>query len=67
VQKELDVLGSSDATTEDFGAVIYLLRDGAFPVDAAITRVVPFDAAGEALRAWDAEPGAVTRTHVELG
>ena len=32
----------------------------------AVTRVVPLDAAGDAPRAWDADPGAVTRTHVEV-
>jgi threonine dehydrogenase-like Zn-dependent dehydrogenase len=67
VKKELDVLGSRNATPEDFRAVAALLRDGRFPAAEAVTRVVPLEAAGEALREWDADPGAVTRIHVELG
>jgi threonine dehydrogenase-like Zn-dependent dehydrogenase len=66
VRKELDVLGSRNATADDFRSVVALLRDGRFPVADAVTRVVPLDAAGDALRAWDAEPGAVTRIHVEI-
>jgi threonine dehydrogenase-like Zn-dependent dehydrogenase len=67
VRKELDVLGSRNATAADFREVIDLLRAGGFPVADAVTRVVPLDAAGDALRAWDADPGAVTRIHVEIG
>jgi L-galactonate 5-dehydrogenase len=66
VRKELDVLGSRNATADDFRGVIAMLRDGRFPVADAVTRVVPLDAAGDALAAWDADPGAVTRIHVEI-
>jgi 2-desacetyl-2-hydroxyethyl bacteriochlorophyllide A dehydrogenase len=66
VKKELDILGSRNATLEDFRAVIRMLERGAFPVNDAVTRVVPFEEAGEALRAWAADPRAVTRIHVDL-
>lgn len=67
VRKELDILGSRNATRDDFEAVIEMLAKGEFPAGAAVTRVVAFDEAGEALRAWSADPGAVTRIHVEVG
>lgn len=66
VKKELDILGSRNATATDFRSVIDLLRAGAFPADAAVTRVVQLEEAGEALREWSADPGAVTRIHVNL-
>ncbi|AHG93295.1 Alcohol dehydrogenase zinc-binding domain protein (plasmid) [Gemmatirosa kalamazoonensis] len=66
VRKELDVLGARNATADDFRAVVALLREGSFPVADAVTRVVPLAAAADALRAWDADPGAVTRIHVDL-
>jgi len=66
VRKELDVLGSRNATAGDFRAVIDVLRTGRFPVAHAVTRVVTLDEAGDALRAWDEDPGAVTRIHVDL-
>jgi 2-desacetyl-2-hydroxyethyl bacteriochlorophyllide A dehydrogenase len=66
VRKELDVLGARNATADDFRDVMALLADGHFPVADAVTRVVPLAAAGDALRAWDADPGAVTRVQVEV-
>ena len=66
VKKELDILGSRNATPADFEAVIDLLRTGAFPTAAAVTRVVTLEDAGEALREWSADPGPVTRIHVNL-
>jgi L-galactonate 5-dehydrogenase len=67
VKKELDILGSRNATPADFEAVIRMLGDGAFPAEGAVTRVVPLVDAGRALEAWAGDPGAVTRIHVELG
>lgn len=66
VKKELDILGSRNATAADFRAVIALLRAGRFPADQAVTRVVRLEDAGEALREWSADPGPVTRIHVDL-
>lgn len=64
VQKELDILGSRNATPADFHAVIELLRGGRFPIDAFITQEVPFADADKALHAWAADPSVVTKIHV---
>ena len=66
VRKELDILGARNATADDFRGVLSLLHARLFPVDDAVTRIVALDAAADALRDWDADPGAVTRIHVDL-
>ncbi|MEO8562487.1 MAG: zinc-binding alcohol dehydrogenase family protein [bacterium] len=66
VKKELDILGSRNATADDFRAVMEMLRGGGFPVDGAVTRVVGLDDAGGALRDWSARPATITRIHVDL-
>jgi L-galactonate 5-dehydrogenase len=66
VKKELDIHGSRNADADDFRAVIELLRGGGFPAGRAVSQVVRLEEAGEALREWSAEPGAVTRIHVSL-
>ena len=66
VKKELDIMGSRNATAADFVAVIEMLRDGAFPVADAVTRVVSLDDAGDALHDWSRDPSAITRIHVDL-
>lgn len=67
VRKELDILGSRNATAEDFTTVIQLLDDGRFPVDQAVTRTVALEDAAEALQSWHVAPDRVTRIHVQLG
>lgn len=64
VHKELDILGSRNATHADFEAVINLVRSGVFPMDAFITQEVPFADADQALHAWAADPSRVTKIHV---
>ncbi len=66
VMKELDILGSRNSTPEDFRDVVTMLASGRYPIDETITRTVPFAEAGEALAAWSANPGAITKIHVEL-
>ena len=66
VKKELDILGSRNATADDFAAVIELLRAGQFPSDGVVTRIVDLEEAGHALREWDADTSSVTRIHVNL-
>jgi 2-desacetyl-2-hydroxyethyl bacteriochlorophyllide A dehydrogenase len=56
VQKELDVLGSRNAQPEDFRAVITLLEAQRFPVDRAVSLIVPFEKAPDALRSWSENP-----------
>lgn len=65
VQKELDILGSRNATPADFAAAGAWLAADATRVDALVSRVVPFGEAEAALAAWDAEPGAVTKILVD--
>ena len=66
VQKELDIMGSRNATAEDFDGVIEMLQRGRFPVDETITTVVPLEQAGEALKAWDSTPAAFTKILIDI-
>jgi threonine dehydrogenase-like Zn-dependent dehydrogenase len=66
VQKEIDILGSRNATPEDFETVIAMLERGEFPVDAAIGSVVSLENAGEALRAWSENPFSFRKIQVEI-
>lgn len=66
VMKELDILGSRNASPEDFQAVIHAFEAGRIPADKIITRTVPFDGAGAAMAEWHARPGAVTKVHISL-
>ena len=50
VQKELDILGSRNATPEDFRQVIRMLEAGGFPVDDAVSAVVPMENARRCFR-----------------
>jgi threonine dehydrogenase-like Zn-dependent dehydrogenase len=52
VQKELDIVGSRNAQPADFEAVIKLLEAQTFPVDQAVSLVVPLEQAADALRSW---------------
>ncbi len=66
VQKEMDILGSRNATAEDFRAVISYLERGTFPMDRMVTeRVKPGDAAG-AVQAWADAPGKVMKLLLDL-
>ena len=67
VMKELDIMGSRNATAEDFRGVIAYLEAGRFPVDAVISHVVPFAEAGAALDMWANNPSTVTKIVVDLG
>lgn len=66
VQKELDIMGSRNATAEDFAAVIALLEKGEFPLEETVSRVVTLDGVEQALRDWDRDPAAVRKVLVEL-
>jgi 2-desacetyl-2-hydroxyethyl bacteriochlorophyllide A dehydrogenase len=67
VMKEIDIMGSRNATPDDFRGVISYLEAGRFPVDAVITQVVPFPDAGAALEMWAKNPRTVTKIVVDLG
>ncbi|HEY3393207.1 MAG TPA: zinc-binding alcohol dehydrogenase family protein [Lacipirellulaceae bacterium] len=66
VQRELDIMGSRNALSDDFRDVIAYLEQGTFPVSDVVTHVVPFQQAGEALAAWSATPAEFTKIHVEI-
>ena len=66
VQKELDVLGSRNAQPEDFHAVIKLLEAQMFPVDLAVSMVVPLEEAAGALRSWAENPSRFKKIMVSL-
>ena len=66
VQKELDVLGSRNARPEDFYAVIKLLEVRRFPVDQAVSQIVPLDESPGALRSWSENPSQFRKIMVRL-
>ena len=67
VQKELDVLGSRNALPEDFREVIQMLEAGRFPVEDAVSAVVPMDEAARMLGEWSAAPAKFTKIMVAIG
>jgi len=66
VQKELDILGSRNATPDDFSQVIGYLEKGTFPTDRLLSRVAPAASAGRALADWAADPGKVMKILIEF-
>ena len=65
ILKELDILGARNSATE-FPTVIEMLEAGRFPVEATISKTVPFAEAAEALAAWNAAPLAFTKIHIQV-
>ena len=65
ILKELDILGSRNSATE-FPKVIDALESGRFPVEAAISKTVPFAEAGQALADWNHNPEAYTKIQVNV-
>ena len=61
VSKELDVLGSRNATEADFQEVLKMLSSGRVDVKPLISRRYRLEQAGEALAAWDRAPNDVTK------
>ena len=66
VQKELDILGSRNALPEDFRAVIRMLESGKFPVEDAVSAIVPPEEAAHMLAEWSANPGKFTKIMVQF-
>ena len=66
VQKELDIMGSRNATPADFKNVIQLLESGKFPVNDVTTKTFPFSEAGSAIKAWSDNPAAFTKIQIDL-
>jgi len=66
VQKEMDIMGSRNATPEDFRAVISYLERGTFPLDKMITLKVKPEGAADAVKQWAADPGKVMKILLDL-
>jgi threonine dehydrogenase-like Zn-dependent dehydrogenase len=66
VHKELDILGSRNAMPEDFREVIRMLEAGRFPVDAAVTHIVPFEQTPAILEEWSRDPARFTKIMVQV-
>jgi threonine dehydrogenase-like Zn-dependent dehydrogenase len=66
VQKELDILGSRNAMPEDFHSVIKLLEGGKFPVNQAVSQIVPLEEGPFALRSWSDNPSRFKKILVSL-
>jgi 2-desacetyl-2-hydroxyethyl bacteriochlorophyllide A dehydrogenase len=67
VQKELDILGSRNALPEDFREVIRMLEEHRFPVNEAVSRIVPLEEMPEAIAAWSADPARFTKIMIQVG
>ncbi len=66
VQKELDIVGSRNATPEDFHKVIRMLEGGLFPVEEAVSAVVPMEDAPKALQAWSENPASYSKIMIRV-
>jgi len=66
VQKEIDILGSRNATPSDFEAVINYLRQGTFPLDEMITQIIEPEEAAVAVAEWASNPAKVMKILVEF-
>lgn len=66
VQKELDILGSRNALPENFREVIRMLEEHRFPVNEAVSAIVPLEEAGAMLKAWADRPSAFSKILVRL-
>ena len=66
VHKELDILGSRNAVPEDFREVIRMLEANRFPVDAAVTHIVPFEETPKILEEWSREPERFTKIMIAV-
>ena len=66
MQKELNILGSRNALPEDFYDVIALLEARKFPVDQAVSLIVPIEEAADALRSWSENPASFKKIMVSV-
>jgi threonine dehydrogenase-like Zn-dependent dehydrogenase len=66
VRKELDIMGSRNATPGDFEAVISYLGKGLFPMERIITATIRPGEAREALNEWANDPGSTMKLMLDL-
>jgi len=66
VQKEIDIMGSRNATPEDFRSVINYLEQGTFPLNKMITSKIKPEDAAQAVKQWASDPGKVMKILLEF-
>lgn len=66
-RKEMTLLGSRNATAEDFHAVITAIRDGAIPVDRLVTHRTTLAGGVRDLPRWATQKIGLVKALVELG
>jgi threonine dehydrogenase-like Zn-dependent dehydrogenase len=66
VQKEIELYGSRNATPSDFEAVVHYLKQGNFPLEEMITRIIQPEEAASQVAAWAANPGQVMKILIQL-
>jgi threonine dehydrogenase-like Zn-dependent dehydrogenase len=59
-------MGSRNALPEDCRQVIRMLEEHRFPVDDAVSSIVPIEEAPDVLRAWSDTPSRFTKIMVSL-
>jgi 2-desacetyl-2-hydroxyethyl bacteriochlorophyllide A dehydrogenase len=65
-RREMSLLGSRNAMTEDFSAVISAIREGAIPIDALITHRTALADAVEDLPRWAVQKHGLIKAIIEL-
>lgn len=66
VQKELDILGSRNAHPEDFREVIRMLEERRFPVEKAVSHMIPIDETPAILQSWSENPAAFSKIMISM-
>ena len=64
--KELDIMGSRNATLHNFAEVAGILSSGTYPTEETITRTLPLTEACEAMQQWSDNPSLVTKILIDL-
>jgi threonine dehydrogenase-like Zn-dependent dehydrogenase len=66
VMKELDILGSRNALPADFREVIQMLEQHRFPVEEAVSAIVPLDEAPAMFKAWSENPSGFSKIMIRF-
>jgi L-galactonate 5-dehydrogenase len=66
VQKEMDLMGSRNATPSDFQAVIQYLQRKTFPVDKMISKMIDASQFDETMKNWAVDPGKIFKIMVKF-
>lgn len=66
MQKELEIMGSRNALTEDFRHVIRMLENHLFPVEDAVSIIAPIEEVPNLLRAWTENPARFSKIMVTM-